>query len=250
VELDVLPEEDAAAFLLERTESRRKKMLTDSEDAAAVARDLGGLALALEQGGAYVAKIRVSLSEYRRRWESRKEEVLAWHDEMLMKYPKSVATTWQTTIEELSQSERKLLNILAWLAPEPIPLSLLEGNIVDGADARDTLAGLVSWSLARWMADGEGFTVHRLVQEITRHRLPDNNEKENALNAVLDLLNARLPSLDWDEKGWRLWEQLAPHCRTLLDHLSGHVLEPKAVRMMNQYGVWLQNRGRYTNAEP
>ena len=56
VELDVLAEEDAAAFLLERTESRRKKILTDSEDAAAVARDLGGLALALEQGGAYVAK--------------------------------------------------------------------------------------------------------------------------------------------------------------------------------------------------
>jgi hypothetical protein len=50
VELDVLAEEDAAAFLLERTESRRKKMLTDSGDAGAVARDLGGLALALEQG--------------------------------------------------------------------------------------------------------------------------------------------------------------------------------------------------------
>ena len=48
VELDVLAEEDAAAFLLERSESRRKKMLTDSEDAAAVAHDLGGLALALD----------------------------------------------------------------------------------------------------------------------------------------------------------------------------------------------------------
>jgi tetratricopeptide (TPR) repeat protein len=249
VELDVLAEEDAAAFLLDRTESQRKKMLTDSEDVAAVARDLGSLALALEQGGAYVAKIRLSFLEYRRRWESRKEEVLAWHDERLMQYPKSVATTWQTTIEELSQSEHKLLNILAWFAPEPITLSLLEGNIVDGTDARDALAGLASWSLARWMADGEGFTVHRLVQEITRQRLPDNG-KNDALNAAFDLLNARLPSPDWDEKGWQLWERLAPHCRALLDHLSGHVLEPKAVRIMNQYGVWLQNRGQYTNAEP
>ena len=60
--LDVLAEKDAAAFLLERTEARRKKMPTDSEDAAAVADDLGGLALALEQGGAYVAKLRVSFS--------------------------------------------------------------------------------------------------------------------------------------------------------------------------------------------
>ena len=249
VELDVLAEEDAIAFLLERTESRRKKILTDSEDAAVVAHDLGGLALALEQGGAYIAKIRVSFFEYRRRWESRKEEVLAWHDERLMQCPKSVATTWQTTIEELSQSERKLLNILAWFAPEPIPLSLLDGNIVDGTDARDALAGLASWSLARWMVDGEGFTVHRLVQEITRQRLPDN-EKNDALNAAFDLLNARLPSPDWDETGWQLWERLAPHCRVLLDHLCGHVLEPKGTGMMNNFASWLTKRAEHDEAEP
>jgi hypothetical protein len=110
--------------------------------------------------------------------------VLAWYDKRLMNYSSSVAVTWQTTIEELSQSERKLLNILAWLAPEPIPLSLLEGNIVDGANARDALAGLASWSLARWMADGEGFTIHRLVQEITRQRLPDSLER-NAPKSVV-----------------------------------------------------------------
>ena len=57
-----------------------------------------------------------------------------------------------------------------------------------------------------------------LVQEITRQRLPDN-EKNDALYAAFDLLSARLPSPDWDEKGWQLWEQLAPHCRALLDHL-------------------------------
>ena len=154
--------------------------------------------------------------------------MLAWYDKRLMNYSSSVAVTWQTTIEELSQSERKLLNILAWLAPEPIPLSLLEGNIVDGADARDALAGLASWSLARWMADGEGFTVHRLVQEITRQRLSDN-ERHDTLDLAVALLDRALPSPEWDQKGWRLWEQLAPHCRTLLDHLSGHVLEPKAM---------------------
>jgi tetratricopeptide (TPR) repeat protein len=245
VELDVLAEEDAAAFLLERTESRRKKMLTDSEDAAAVARDLGGLALALEQGGAYVAKMRVSFSEYRRRWE----EVLAWHDPRLMRYRKSVATTWQTTIEELSQSERKLLNILAWLGPEPIPLSLLEGNIVGGTAARDALTGLASWSLARWMADGEEFTVHRLVQEITRQRLSDN-EQQDSLEAAVTLLDRALPSPKWDQKGWQLWEQLAPHCRTLLNRLRAHVLEPKGTRIMNQLAVWLNNRAEHGEAEP
>src|SRR4029077_2184255 len=67
---------------------------------------------------------------------------------------KGVATTWQTTIEELSQSERNLLNILAWLAPEPIPLSPLEGNIVDDADARDAPAGPASWGPASRVGGG------------------------------------------------------------------------------------------------
>ena len=38
VELDVLAEEDVAAFLLERTEPRRKKAPTDAEDAIVLAR--------------------------------------------------------------------------------------------------------------------------------------------------------------------------------------------------------------------
>jgi hypothetical protein len=40
----VLGEQDAAAFLLEPTEPRRKKTATDTEDVAVLARELGGLA--------------------------------------------------------------------------------------------------------------------------------------------------------------------------------------------------------------
>jgi hypothetical protein len=67
-ELIVLGEQDAGAFLLERTEQRRKKTAADTEDAALVAHELGGLGLALEQAGAYIAKNRFSFSEYRQRW--------------------------------------------------------------------------------------------------------------------------------------------------------------------------------------
>ena len=175
--------------------------------------------------------------------------MLAWYDKRLMNYPSSVAVTWQATIEELSQPERKSLNILAWLAPEPLPLSLLEGNIVDGVDACDALAGLASWSLARWMVDREAVTVHRLVQEITRQRLSDN-ERHDTLDLAVALLDRALPSPYWDQKGWRLWEQLAPHCRNLLNRLQDHVLEPKATRMMNALGLWLNNRAELGEAEP
>jgi tetratricopeptide (TPR) repeat protein len=248
-ELDVLGDQDAAAFLLERTEPRRKKTAADTEDAAGLAHELGGLALALEQAGAYIAKNRFSFSEYRRRWESTREKVLAWYDERLMKYPSSVATTWQTTFDQLTLAERALLNILARFAPESIPVSLLEGVPMGGVDARDALSGLVSWSLARWNADGDAFTIHRLVQEITRQRLSDN-EKESALERALEILDAKLPSPEWDQTGWQLWERLAPHCRTLLGRVRDHRLESKATRMMNDLGVWLTNRAEHGEAEP
>jgi tetratricopeptide (TPR) repeat protein len=248
-ELDVLGEQDAAAFLLDRTEPRRKKTATDTEGAAVLAHDLGGLALALEQAGAYVAKNRFSFSEYRRRWEATREKVLAWYDERLTKYPSSVATTWQASVDQLAQPERKLLNILAWLATEPIPVLLLDGVPVDDADAREALAGLASWSFARWTADGEGFTVHRLVQEITRQRLADD-EQESAFERALEILNDSMPSTDWDQAGWQLWEKLAPHCRTLLGRLRDHPLEPKATQMMNELAGWLKNRAEHSEAEP
>jgi hypothetical protein len=40
-------------------------------------------------------------------------EVQAWHDERLMKYPRSLAVTWQTTLEQLSAGEIALLRLLA-----------------------------------------------------------------------------------------------------------------------------------------
>ena len=96
----------------------------------------------------------------------------------------------------------------------------------------------------RWVADGEGFTVHRLVQEITRQRF-SSNEKHDILDSAVALLDRALPSPDWDQKGWRLWEQLAPHCRNLLNRLQDHVLEPKATRIMHELARWLNNRAEH-----
>ena len=41
-----------------------------------------------------------------------------WHDARLMGYPASVAVTWETTFAQLTEPERRLLGVLAWLAVE------------------------------------------------------------------------------------------------------------------------------------
>ncbi len=144
--------------------------------------------MAVEQAGAYIVQRRYSLAQYLEDWRSRQTEVHSWHDERVMNYPYSVAVTWQTTIDRLSAGERALLRLLAWFGPEPVPLFVFESEDAEsvwraatdliGTDGEsnhkvfDALAGLAGFSMVRWDADTESVTVHRLVQNIVRDRIP------------------------------------------------------------------------------
>ena len=96
--LDVLNEEAAAEFLLERTESGRRKQADDAVQARVLAVELGQLALALEQAGAYIVRYRSTFAVYLEEWRQRHDRVLEWFDERIMQYPRSVAVTWQTSV--------------------------------------------------------------------------------------------------------------------------------------------------------
>ena len=124
--LDVLTEVDAASFLLERTDARRRRAPDDQEQARTLAVTLGQLALALEQAGAYLAHHRLTFAQYLTEWRDRHDRVLGWFNPRVMQYPASVAITWQTSFDRLPEPARQLLCRLAWFAPDPIPESLLD----------------------------------------------------------------------------------------------------------------------------
>ena len=212
LELDVLARADAVAFLLERTPHRRQKA-DDAARAAAIARELDGLALALEQAGAYIDKLRLSFAEYLQRWEAKRPEVLRWHDPRLMQYPASVAVTWETTFAQLAEPERRLLEVLAWLAPSrsrcscstprrwqrPFPIPARRWR---------------AWRATRWRGStpsGDAVLVHRLVQEITRGRIPEA-DRTAMLQIALDAVNAVAPCDADDVRTWGVWTPLAAAC--------------------------------------
>ena len=171
LELDVLTEDAAAEFLLARTKARRRTTPEDEGLAVTLARELGFLPLALEQAGAYIAERRLTLAAYLEEWHSRHEQVLTWFDPRVSHYPASVAVTWQTSFDRLSAPARRLLERLAWLGPEPIPESLLEVPVPESPeepDQRDTLVELATYSLVIRDDEMPTFTVHRLVQDVTR----------------------------------------------------------------------------------
>src|SRR5262249_1801068 len=99
LELAFLREDAAGEFLLERTKNRRAADASDDAKACELAQQLDGLALALEQAGAFISQMRCSFSDYLQRRHAHEEKVRAWHDPRLMHYPFSMAVTWDTTFE-------------------------------------------------------------------------------------------------------------------------------------------------------
>ncbi|MEX2015658.1 MAG: tetratricopeptide repeat protein, partial [Candidatus Hydrogenedentales bacterium] len=269
IDLDVLAEEDAAAFLLERTESKRTKSPTDEADAAELARTLDGLALALEQAGAYIVQRRLSFAKYLEAWRASEPKVLEWHDERVMDYPASVAVTWQTTMDQLNAEEIAFLRIFAWFAPEPIPLFVLEGEQAEeiwrkcvsalteedgmsrgsAADPREALANLADYSMLRWDADEETATVHRVVQQIVRHKIPETARKMWLEQSSTLLMEAAPFDAD-DVRTWPQWVPLAPHVESIVtEAAAANIAEPTAT-LMNQLGLFLRAQARYAEAEP
>lgn len=168
--VDTLSPAAATEFLLACTQTRRRPLLDDPTQASILADMLGNLALVLEQAGAYIRQRRLTFEDYLQQWYRQRDTVLSWYDARQMRYPKSVAVTWQTSFDQLSTPARQLLQCLAWLSPAPVPETLLEVPLVDSDNAIDlfaALAELESYSLVS-RGDNPSFTVHRLVQEVTR----------------------------------------------------------------------------------
>ena len=255
-EVEVLTPEDATAFLLERTADRRRKATGESDTAEAIAvEDLGGLALGLEQAGAYISQRRLSLSDYRIQWQRNRETVLAWSDPRLMQYDCSLATTWFTSYQQVSESSRCLLRRLAWLCPEPIPESLLAVEVAgdpDGSgDGGEAISQLEGYSLVNRSAEVPTFSVHRLVQEVGRLWQHQPNEPEaNELESVLGWLNKAFVGEPQDVRSWQVLDPLAPHANAVAEFADQAGLTDPTARLFGQQGVLLFCKGAYSDAEP
>jgi tetratricopeptide (TPR) repeat protein len=254
--LEVLGTEAAAAFLLERTASGRREEPADSANARELAQDLDGLALALEQAGAYIDERGISISRYRKDWQERRERVLSWFDPQLMQYPESVATTWLTSFQQLSASAQTLLRRLAWLSPEPIPESLLEvavpkgdGDTAEPIEAMDALVELDRFSLVSRSRQSDSFLLHRLVQEVGRQgqlKAPATSQLEPALR----WLDEAFQGDPEDVRSWPVLDPLAAHAQAVADFADGAGLADPTSRLMNQLGLLLKSKAAYAEAEP
>ncbi|HET9226127.1 MAG TPA: tetratricopeptide repeat protein, partial [Thermoanaerobaculia bacterium] len=261
--LDTVPLEEARDFLLARTNGRRRPAPDDSDRARDLAEKLDGLPLALEHAGAYIAHTRLSFAKYLKVWEEERQEILEWHDEAVMGYPASVATTWKASFDRLKSTSVALLRLCAFLAPEPIPEEMFETekDIVEGAcellrfetghgdvgSIHKALAELESYSLIS--RQERTFTVHRMVQEVLQSRIPPERRRD-WIEAALKVVNGYAPFDAADVRTWPVWNILRPHAARIILLADDLELVNPTARLMSQLALFLKRRGLYAEAEP
>ncbi len=269
--IDKLDEPDAVAYLLEKTQYKRAASDNDEELAKEIARKLGGLPVALEQAASYICQRRIGFGTYLQDFGESRKKVLSWYKGEL-NYPVEVLATWETTNEHLGPSERGILRLASFLAPEAIPAALFEsqpekvkeatGLILeeaasasqlegeeDNPNVRGLLAELAGWSMIT-LAE-ETFTMHRLVQDSIRLSIPD--EKRKAWGKLaLELVNKHIPAEPPpnDVRSWDIWKSADSHVAAVVAHAGGLGIGEPTTRLMACLAMYSNARARFDEAEP
>jgi len=227
LDVPVLDTEVAAGFLVNRTSD------VDRAAARELAEELGGLPLALEQAAAYMEATCITVANYLRLFQSRRAELLARGE--AAGYNKTVASTWALAFDNLQAvpAAVALLRLVAFLAPEAIPLRLLlqprpglVGRLSDGVAralaplledpivAGDAIGALRRYSLVTSAADGS-ISVHRLVQAVTADQVPAGLARDWQ-QAAIALIEDAIPGDTALPATWRTCAALLPHALTAL----------------------------------
>jgi tetratricopeptide (TPR) repeat protein len=261
--LDLLEPEEAKQFLLDRTKGRRIKTGQDEKIAAQLTEMLGYLPLALEQAGAFIAHNKCSMAEYLRDWENKRQDVLEWYDKRQMQYDASIAVTWQRTFDRLDVPAKAILNISSHLAPELIPEQMFE----EGADIlkeaikllkkekakspskvkiRDAISQLAAYSMVTRQEDG--FTVHRLVQQVILSRIP-KARRNKWLDMALRIVDNYAPTESDDVRTWPILDCLRPHAELIAESADEAEITDPTSRLMSVIGIYLHAKGLHNQAE-
>jgi tetratricopeptide (TPR) repeat protein len=212
--------------------------------------------------------LRCGFRRYLEIWQSNREKVVGWARPEITGYHHAVAATWQTSVDQLSEAGRHLLERLAFFAPDPVPMFLLDVPVPQQAtvkrraflvlgwrphvkteDPHDALADLATVSLVTQQAEREQFAVHRLVQDVTRHSLDPATSCQRVAEA-LGWVNAAFIGDPQDIHNWPTLDPIAPHALTV-SHWADEVgiVRPTS-ELMSNLGLLLNIKSLHAQAEP
>jgi hypothetical protein len=199
------------------------------EQADRVAAAVGDLPLAVGQAAGMLAHAGLSVDAYLTLLSSEADRVM--EQPAPGPYPVSVTASWTVAFDRLAADHAAamhLVTLLAWLAPEPVPLTLLAarpdllppplaGVVADPLDLSAAVTVLRRRGMVQVTADG--VLLHRVPAALLRTRTAHDRPTGDSWAAlVVRLLRAVLPADPWNNPAvWPAWHQLLPHALAVVD---------------------------------
>ncbi|WP_426507731.1 FxSxx-COOH system tetratricopeptide repeat protein [Dactylosporangium sp. McL0621] len=195
-------------------------------EADRIAERLGDLPLAIEQAGSWLAATRMPIERYLTLVDNQLSRMLA--ENPPAGYERAGAITWLLSLDQLrerSPGAARLVELLAFFGPEPVPASLLYSHdlidFVAGEDPalRDDVAfgNLITevrrFGLASFDEVEESLQMHRLVLAVIRESLPIEVADVYRRQVHHILVEAAPGDSDRPET-WDRWDGLWPHVVT------------------------------------
>ncbi|MBC8142561.1 MAG: tetratricopeptide repeat protein, partial [Armatimonadetes bacterium] len=267
--LSVMDKDEAVTFLTERVRGKGETLTTDEADAAReLAHDLGYLALALEQAAAYIAQpgrtFRNYLNLYRKRSVAQVEKATPETGD----YEKTVATTWQISIEEVERvcpASVALLTLSAYLTPDDIPVEIVYAaaqgfipkltsffiGVTNNDEAmeryNDLLEPLTRYSLVVPDRDTFSYSIHRLVQAVIRCE-EDYEAQLQQKNTAIRVVNQAFPAPTFDR--WLTCHRLLSCALQMYEYSDVKGLRTGDTGLLlSNLAHYFREQGQYVQAE-
>ena len=246
VKVNEMSPADGVNFLLHKALDKPRTKDGTIEDYSfidrSIAEELVNLlgALALDQAGAYVRETLCGLAGYLERYRTHGYELLRERGINQSEHPDPIAVTWLLSLEKVKQANPKaieLLNLCAFLHPDGIPEEVF--GDWDVLELDSALRVVLQFSFVWRDADKKLLRIHRLVQEIVRHELGEEQRiwAEKAVLAV----NGVFPNPE-DVSKWSTCERLLPCALTCAELIEKWKLESEeAIFLLNKIAYYLND---------
>ena len=216
IDVDVLTRTESVSFLATHVSDIDVKVAND------LAAELGDLPLALGQAAAYLEASDVPPAAYLRRFRQRRARMLSKGTDLV--YGGSLETAWSVTLEKLQRQAPEavaLLELVAFCAPEPVPLSvfaapaeLLPASLASAArdDPEAFVDDAVSCALA-YSCAADAATPSRCTGSCKRSSDPGcpQSSRRPPLPPSRACSDAATPGDPDIPATWSAWAALAPH---------------------------------------
>ncbi|MEV6572922.1 tetratricopeptide repeat protein [Streptomyces sp. NPDC051577] len=249
IRLDVLDPSESLALLTGIVTGGGPRDVAGADELCA---ELGHLPLAVEQAAAFLAQNPLlTPRSYLDLLRDDPAAMLGRGAVGVTDAERTVARTWRVALDRIAERQplaSEVLRILAWYAPDRIPVGLLD-EVAEPAELADAIGTLNAYSMVKVDAGSRSLAVHRLVQSLARtpdaddpHRTPDLVQEARSY-ATASLLAAVQPCQWQAPATWPTGHVMLPHMDAVARHTAPGADTTRTARLLNHAGVFLLSQG-------